>query len=120
MASSSVVPASASFAQHIDAFTIGMGRLICSNFALDQATPMRLTEAIQKLKKYSSYGNVIWFGFGIKHIVTYLAETKEGLVCVGLCASLSTVYDNMDSAQVLRELCLLCETSDNYTPALQQ
>ena len=51
MASSSVVPASASFAQHIDAFTIGMGRLICSNFALDQAALMRLTEAIQKLKK---------------------------------------------------------------------
>jgi hypothetical protein len=104
----------------IDAFTIQMGRAICSDFTMTPSVQQGLVDAIQKLKKYGSYGNVIWFGFGIKHIVVDLSETEEGLACVGLCASLSTVYGTLCSAQVLRELCRLRKAPDSFTPALQQ
>jgi hypothetical protein len=104
----------------IDAFTIQMGRAICSDFIMTPSVQQGLVDAIQKLKKYGSYGNVIWFGFGIKHIVIDLSETEEGLACVGLCASLSIVYGTMCSAQVLRELCRLRKAPDTFTPALQQ
>ena len=88
----------------IDPFTLQMGRAICADFTLSASVQQSLTDAIQKVKKYGSYGNVIWFGFGIKHIITDLSETEEGLACVSLCAALSTIYDNMYSAQVLRDL----------------
>lgn len=104
----------------IDPFTLQMSRAICTDFTLTASVQQSLTDAIHKLKKYGSYGNVVWFGFGVKHIVTDLAETEEGLACVSLCAALSTIYDNMYSAQVLRDLCRLLKAPELFTPALQQ
>lgn len=65
------------------------------------------------------YGN-IWSGFEVKHIVTDFSKIEEDLTCVSLCAALSTIYDNLCSAQVLRELCRLHKASALFTPALQQ
>lgn len=104
----------------VDPFTLQMGRAICANFTLTASVQQSLTDAIQKLKKFGSYGNVIWFGFGIKQIVTDLSETEEGLACVSLCAALSTVYGNMYSAQVLRDICRFLKAPESFTPALQQ
>ena len=104
----------------IDAFTLHVGRAICCSFALEPNAQERIGDAIYKLKRYGSYGSVIWFGFGIKEVVTDLADTEEGLTLVGLCASLSTVYDSLFAAKVLRELCVLCRAPKMFTPALRQ
>lgn len=104
----------------IDVFTLQMSRAICSNFTLTPSVQDSLTDAIQKLKKYGSYGDLVWFGFGIKHIVTELAETEEGLACVSLCAALSTLYENFYCAQVLRDLCQARKAPESFTPALRQ
>lgn len=104
----------------IDVFTLQMGRAICSDFPLTPSVQDGLTDAIQKLKKYGSYGDLVWFGFGIKHIVTDLAETEEGLTCVSLCAALSTLYENLYCAQVLRDLCKVRKAPESFTPALRQ
>lgn len=104
----------------LDPFTLQMGRAICSDFTITSSFQQSLTDAIHGLKKYGSYGNVLGFGFGLKHIVTELSETEEGLACVSLCAALSTIYDNLYSAQVLRDLCRLQKAPELFTPALQQ
>lgn len=104
----------------IDAFTLQLGRVICCNFALESRGQELVADAIQKVKKYGSYGDLIWFGFGIKDIVTDLADTEEGLTLVALCAALSTSYDSLFVAQVIRELCVLCKTPQSFTPALRQ
>lgn len=104
----------------IDAYTLQVGRAICLNFSLDPIGQELIADAIFQLKKYGPYGNVIWFGFGVKQVVTDLAETEQGLMLVALCASLTTTYDSTYSARVLRELCVLQHAPQSFTPALRQ
>ena len=104
----------------IDAFTLRFGQAICCNFALEPRAQGMVTDAIRKVKKYPSYGDLMWFGFGIKDIVTDLADTEEGLTLVALCAALSITYDSNFVAQVIRELCVLCKAPQSFTPALRQ
>ena len=104
----------------IDAFTLQFGRAICYNFSLEPHAQERIYDAIVKLKKYGSYKDIIWFGFGIKDVVTDLADTEEGLTLVALCAALATTYDSMYAAMVIRELCVLCKAPQSFTPAIRQ
>ena len=104
----------------IDPFTLQVGRAICANFSLEPNAQQRVSDAIGKLKKYGSYENIIWFGFGIKHVVTDLAETEEGLTLVSICAALSVTYDSLFGARVLRELCGLCKAPSSFSPAIRQ
>ena len=104
----------------IDAFTLRFGQAICCNFALEPRAQELVFEAIRKVKKYPSYGDLMWFGFGIKDVVTDLADTEEGLTLVALCAALSTTYDSIFTARVIRELCVLCKAPQSFTPALRQ
>jgi len=104
----------------IDAFTLQVGRAICFNFALEPHGQERMSDAILKLKRYGSYGDLIWFGFGIKEVVTDLADTEEGLTLVAVCAALSTTYEPLFAAKVLRELCVLCKAPQSFSPALRQ
>ena len=104
----------------IDPFTLQVGRAICTNFSLHPIAQGRISDAILALKKFGSYGDVIWFGFGVKHVVTDLAETEEGLTLVALCAALSTTYDSLYGARVLRQLCCLCKAPQLFTPAIRQ
>ena len=104
----------------IDAFTLQFGRAICYNFSLEPHAQERIYDAIVKLKKYGSYKDIIWFGFGIKDVVTDLADTEEGLTLVALCAALAATYDSMYAAMVIRELCVLCKAPQSFTPAIRQ
>ncbi|KAL9136172.1 MAG: hypothetical protein Q9175_002629 [Cornicularia normoerica] len=104
----------------IDPFTLQVGRAICTNFSLHPVAQGRISDAILALRKFGSYGDIIWFGFGVKHVVTDLAETEEGLTLVALCAALSTTYDSLHGARVLRELCGLCKAPQTFSPALRQ
>ena len=104
----------------IDPFTLQVGRAICTTFSLNPVAQQRISEAIQALRKFGSYGDVIWFGFGVKHVVTDLAETEQGLTLVALCAALSSTYDSLYGARVLRELCCLCKAPQAFSPALRQ
>lgn len=104
----------------IDPFTLQVGRAICTNFVLHPTAQARISDAILALKKFGSYGDIIWFGFGIKHVVTDLAETEEGLTLVALCAALSATYDSLYGARVLRQLCCLCKAPQFFSPAIRQ
>ena len=104
----------------VDPFTLQVGRAICTNFSLHPIAQGRISDAILALKKSGSYGDVIWFGFGVKQVVTDLAETEEGLTLVAVCAALSTTYDSLYGARVLRELCSLCKAPQSFSPAIRQ
>lgn len=104
----------------IDLYTLQVGRAIGCNFVLGPQSQQRIHLAITRLRKYGSYDRLIWFGFGIKNVVTDLSETEEGLTLIALCAALSITYDSFTVAQVLRELCFLGQSSEGFTPALRQ
>ena len=104
----------------VDPFTLQVGRAICTNFSLDPVAQQRISEAIQALRKFGSYRDIMWFGFGVKHVVTDLAETEQGLTLVAICAALSSTYTSLYGARVLRELCGLCKAPQAYSPAVRQ
>ena len=66
-----------------------------------------MEDSIKKLRKYGACKDLLWFGFGVKHVVTDLSETEEGLALVTLASSILTCVEFTFSATVLRELCLI-------------
>ena len=104
----------------VEMITCAMGQAMCSKFNVPPGGQKRVTDAISKLKAYSSYGQVLWFGFGVKHIVRSLCETKQGTTCAALCACLRVSYSTEMSARVLSELCDQLLPSDGLSPALPQ
>lgn len=84
--------------------TVAVGQAIFSPFKVPPEDQNRLFEAIAKLPAFSSNGKVLWFGFGIKHILRTLCETEQGAACAAMCACLLVSYDTSYSSQVLREL----------------
>ena len=88
----------------VEPLTVAMGHGICSKFCIPADAQQRVSQSVKKLKAVSSYGNLLWFGFGVKHIVRVLVESEQGIGCVGLCGCLSVSFDQMCAAQVLRQL----------------
>ncbi|RJE17629.1 hypothetical protein PHISCL_10035 [Aspergillus sclerotialis] len=88
----------------VEPLTVAMGQGICSKFCIPADAQQRVSQSVKKLKAVSSYGNLLWFGFGVKHIVRVLVESEQGIGCVGLCGCLSVSFDQACAAQVLRQL----------------
>jgi hypothetical protein len=72
------------------------------------------------LKSFSSYGKLVWFGFGIKSTANDLADTESGMVCVAFCACMSISYDCFYVAEVLREFCKFQKTPPGIIPPVHQ
>ena len=104
----------------VDPLTIHVGKALCHNFQLGPVAQDAMVEAIGKLKKYGFCSDVLWFGFGIKQTLVDLSETEQGLALVALCSTLQTMYDDIYSAQVLRQLCLQAGAPRAFTPSLMQ
>jgi ankyrin repeat protein len=104
----------------LDITAIAVSRIICSGFVIEPAAQERVLDALSSLKPFSSYGNLIWLGFGIKPVIKDLAESEPGLACVALCACMSVSYEPFYAAQVLRELCQVRETPPDVIPSIRQ
>ncbi|KAF4469671.1 hypothetical protein FALBO_3432 [Fusarium albosuccineum] len=94
----------------ITTFQIGLGKL----------GEIRLQQAMKKIDAFPSVSNVLWFGFGVKHIIRSMQESAEGLACLGLCARLTEEFSTMLAAKIMRELFLLYNPPAEITPALRQ
>ena len=88
----------------VDPFTVTVGQALAFKFRLSQLGEHRLTKTLSELPSFSGFGNMLWFGFGIKYIVRNLASTMEGKNCVMLCACLSEIHSIEYSARVLSSL----------------
>ena len=104
----------------IDQYTVQLGRVLCRNFQLAPRVQDSMEDSIKKLKKYGTCTDLLWFGFGIKQVVTDLAETEEGLSLVALMSSILTCFGTSFSATVLREMCLIMGVSREFMPSLSQ
>ncbi|KAF2191922.1 hypothetical protein K469DRAFT_556467, partial [Zopfia rhizophila CBS 207.26] len=104
----------------LDPATIAIGGFACNQFVIKTEAQKRIHDAFSSLKSFSSYGKLVWFGFGIKPIVKDLADTEHGMACVALCACMSISYDSFYAAGVLRELCKIRETPPDFLPSIHQ
>ncbi|KAF4958761.1 hypothetical protein FGADI_2105 [Fusarium gaditjirri] len=107
-------------AADISPLTIVVGQEMSSLFRLSTTGHERLITALGELKSFSAIGDVIWFGFGIKHIVRVLAETGKGLTCLMLCACLSEIHSPNTCAEILIRLANACDAPDDIRPSASQ
>lgn len=82
----------------VEMVTVAVGQAIFSRFKVPAEGQKRLSDAISRLHAFSSYGQVLWFGFGIKHVLKTLCETEQGAACAAMCACLSVSYDTAYSS----------------------
>jgi len=60
----------------LEALTVTVGPALCSIFILEPKVQRHLGEILRKLKAFNSFGKVIWFGFGLKHIIADVTQTE--------------------------------------------
>ncbi|ERF76459.1 hypothetical protein EPUS_06120 [Endocarpon pusillum Z07020] len=100
--------------------TVIIGRIACNRFVIKAEAQKRIYDALSSLKSFSSYGKLVWFGFGIKSTIKDLADTEHGMACVALCACMSISYDSFYVAEVLREFCKYLATPPDLVPSVHQ
>jgi hypothetical protein len=104
----------------VEALTICAARAIFSNVKLGNNGELRLHRALQNIRAFPSINKVLWFGFGVRHIIWNMQESAEGLACLAICASLTESYTTAAAAKVMRELFLVYKPPSELTPALSQ
>ena len=104
----------------IEPLTVTVGQVICSKIPLGVYGEGVLNKAMADLQAFSSFGDVIWFGVGVRHILRVLVQTAQGASLVALCAGLSEGHDQSTSALVLYEIAKRFGSPRDLTPSFSQ
>ena len=101
----------------VQPFTFGVGQAISANSELSPAGWRNVNAAIGDLKSVPSFGNVMWFGFGIRSLPRVAAATREGTVCMALCAALAEGYNAETAAEIFAEMLKLNRSPQTFSPS---
>lgn len=106
-------------AASIDPYTVTVGNLLGNIFELSQDGRRHIEHALSRLRCFQGVGNLLWFGFGIKHIVRAICVTEQGAILVALAAALAECFDEDESARVLHFMAKRLPGL-NFVPSLTQ
>ena len=104
----------------VAAITVAVGRKMCSSIPLGTHGQNFLAEEMSKLRVCSSFGEWVWLGVGVRHILPTLVQTAEGASLVALCAALSEGYNVSTSALILFEMAKRFDLKSDETPSFKQ
>lgn len=104
----------------VESVTVFAGTLLCSSFLFPPDGQVELTNSLSRLKGYSSYSKLLWFGLGLKHIINDICSTERGAACVAISAALAVPYTSFQAAQIWRELFIIRNVPRNLNPATHQ
>ena len=104
----------------VEPLTVAVGQAICSSIPLGIHGEKVLAEAMSRLRACSSFGDVVWFGVGVRHILRVLVQTSQGASLVALCAGLSEGHNLSTSALVLYEMAKLFGSPQDLSPSFKQ
>lgn len=104
----------------IDSLTVAFGQAMCSRIPLGAHGEKVLRDAMKGLVSLSTFGDVIWFGVGIRHLLRDLVQTSQGSALVALCGALTEGYSRAGSALVLYEVAKLCGGPKDLLPSFAQ
>lgn len=106
----------------VELWTVAFAQVVLGTIRLSAKGESNLNEALAKLHSFGSYGNVMYYGFGVKHIVRTLAESAEGMATVALCAALAECHSLAMSTQVVQEYAKLYSANGggSLTPSYRQ
>lgn len=107
-------------ADNVDALTVSVGQVIFHRFCLGPAGRNNVREALQSLRSYSSFGNFIWFGFGIRSLLRSLGDTDQGTTLLALCAAIGDCFHPDLGAEVLHEMTLSYKAPGHLIPSVLQ
>lgn len=104
----------------IEPLTVAVGQAICSRISLGIRGEKLLRDSMANLKACSSFGDVVWFGVGVRHILRVLVQTSQGASLVALCAALSESHNLSTSALILSEMTKRSGSPKELTPSFAQ
>ncbi|KAL8930213.1 MAG: hypothetical protein Q9208_000830 [Pyrenodesmia sp. 3 TL-2023] len=104
----------------IEPLTVAVGQAMCSKIPLGAHGEKVLRDAMASLKACSSFGDVVWFGVGVRHILRVLVQTAQGASLVALCAALSESHSLSTCALVLYEMSKQSGSPKELTPSFAQ
>lgn len=87
----------------VELWTASVAQVILGTIHLSAEGESHLNDALANLHSFGSHSNVIYFGFGVKHIVRTLADSSEGMATVAMCASIAEVHGLAISTQIVQE-----------------
>ncbi|KAL9084899.1 MAG: hypothetical protein Q9165_007852 [Trypethelium subeluteriae] len=102
----------------VDPYTVVVGQKLGSLFHMTVAGRQKILDALGNLQSFASIGKILWFGFGINHLVREMGKTEEGQLCLALCASISEIHQNNVAAEVLLEIAKTSKAPDNLLPSI--
>ena len=97
-------------------------QVVLGTFQLSTKGEAHLNEALGKLRSFGSAGDLMYFGFGIKHIVRTLAESREGMTTVAICAAVAEVHSPEVSTLIIQDYTKLYAAGapGNLVPSYRQ
>lgn len=104
----------------IEPLTVAIGQAICSRIPLGVHGENVLKQAMAKLQACSSFGDVVWFGVGVRHVLRTLVQTSQGCSLVALCAALNEGHNRSTSALIIYEIARLCGSPQDISPSFSQ
>ncbi len=104
----------------IDPFTIVMGQAVCGTLVWGAEGRKRFDQALQKCRGLAGYRNILWLGFGIKHVLSILTSTEQGATCAALCSCLAECYGSDLAAEIMLEMTKASKPTTETVPSLVQ
>lgn len=75
--------------------TVAIAQALSINIPIGVHGEKQLNNAMSGLKAFGSFGDVIFFGFGVQHVLRVLVQTSQGASSVALVASLTEGHSTM-------------------------
>ena len=104
----------------VEPLTVAVGQAICASIPLGTHGEKVLAEEMSRLRACSSFGDVVWFGVGVRHILRLLVQTSQGASLVALCAGLSEGHNVSTSALIVYEMAKRFGGPRDLSPSFKQ
>ncbi|KFY43900.1 hypothetical protein V494_01776 [Pseudogymnoascus sp. VKM F-4513 (FW-928)] len=97
---------------NLDPYTVSVGCVLGDQFRLSRRGKKNVQNALDNMKAFAGYQNVLWFGFGMKHPARKIAMADQGVTLVALCAALSECFPYDTAAEILSDMISLQSNLD--------
>jgi hypothetical protein len=104
----------------IEPLTVAVAQTVCSRIPIGSHGEMMLTKALNSLRSFSSFGDLVYFGVGVHHVLRTLVQTSQGASSVALCAALVEGHSLSAAALIMYETTRLSGCDQELTPSFAQ
>ncbi|KAL4943070.1 hypothetical protein BDV06DRAFT_190785 [Aspergillus oleicola] len=102
----------------VDPYTLAVGGIVAKKLVLSPQGHRNIQDALTQLKSYSGFGNMLWFGFGVRSLVRTLGMRDEWRSLLAYCACLSECFSEEYAAEVMHDLVVAHHPPEDMTPSV--